>query len=146
VNYYSTNTTISCIFLNELDTSPKSCNVRYGICGQESSTIQGNDSNKSPLKISIELNSSILGSTNCCYIITASNETYEIKVNGSCTNVPISDGVDNARDLRLLSLIVPITIILVVLGVIVGVIYWKKRQGNQSFQCLIGGGGGGEGS
>ena len=129
------------MFLSKLDTSPKSCTVRYGICGLEEYTIQGNVSDESPFEISIGLNSSIIESiNNCCYIITARNETYEIIVNGSCTSLPVSEGVDNARDLRLVSLIIiPITgIILVVLGVIVGIIYWKKRHGNQSIQCTIG--------
>jgi hypothetical protein len=129
------NTTFSCTFLNELDSSPKSCSVRYGICGQEKYTIQGNISDESPFKISIELNSSIVGFTNCCYIITASNGTYEIMVNGSCISLPIV--IDNARDLRLLSLIVLVLVIpiLVVLGVIVAV-FWRRKlvHGNQSFQ------------
>ena len=135
MNYYSINTTLSCTFLSELDTSPKSCTVRYGICGQEEYTIQGNVSDESPFEISIGLNSSIVESiNNCCYIITARNGTYEIIVNGSCTSLPASEGVDNARDLRLVSLIVlltiPITIIiLVVLGFI---IFWRRKvHGNQ---------------
>ena len=124
--------------MSELDTSPKSCTVRYGICGLEENTIQGNVSDESPFEISIGLNSSIVESiNNCCYIVTASNGTYEIIVNGSCTSLRMSEGVDDALDLRLVSLIVlviPITI-LVVLGA-VSVVFWRRKlqyPGNQSF-------------
>lgn len=136
------NTTLSCTFLNELDPSPKSCTVRYGICGREEYTIQGDVSDESPFEISIGLNSNIVESTNnCCYIITARNGTYEIMVNGSCTSLPMSEGVDNARDLRLVSLIVlaiPITIIIIV--VVLGfTIFWKRKvHGNQSFDLAQG--------
>ena len=129
------NTTLSCTFLSELDTSLKSCTVRYGICGLEEYTIQGNVSDESPFEISIGLKSSIVESTNnnCCYIVTARNGTYEIIVNGSCTSLPANEGVDNARDLRLVSLIVlaiPITIIIVV--VLGFTIFWRRKvHGNQ---------------
>ena len=136
------NTTLSCIFLSKLDTSPKSCTVRYGLCGQEEYTIQGNVSDESLFEISIGLNSSIVELiNNCCYIITARNGTYEIIVNGSCTSLPANEGVDNAQDLRLVSLTVlaiPITIIIVVV-VLEFTIFWRRKvHGNQSYDLAQG--------
>ena len=123
VDYYPVNTSISCTFLNKADSSPKSCSVLYGTCGQEMDTIQGNAIDGSPFMIIIQLNSSIVRSTDC-YIVTASNGTYEIVVNGSIS-LPMSERADNAP----LSLIV-IPIVLMVLGVItvivIGIIFWRR--------------------
>lgn len=135
VTYYSANTSFSCTFLNKSDSSPKSCSVMYGICGQEMSTIQGNAIEGSLFTIAIKLNSSIVRSTDC-YIITASNGTYEIMLNGSISLPAMSERADNV----LLSLIVIPVITVLVVGVIiimvVGIILRRRQQhGNQL--CLI---------
>lgn len=95
------------------------------------STIQGNAIEGSLFTIAIKLNSNIVRSTDC-YIITASNGTYEIMLNGSISLPAMSKRADSA----LFSLIViPIAIVSVIIGVIViGVIFWRRKNqynGNQ---------------
>ena len=105
----------------------------YGTCGQEISTIQGNAIEGSLFSIAIKLNLSIVRSTDC-YIITASNGTYEIMLNGSISLPAMSARADSA--LRLLSLIViPIIIVLMVIGVIAIILWRRQRHGNHL--CLI---------
>ena len=126
VNYDPANTVLSCTFLNKSDSSPKSCSVIYGTCGQEIHTIQGSGIDGSPSMITIKLNSSIINSMSC-YIVTASNGTYEIVVNGSI-NLPMSEKTGNA----LLSLIVLPAVFLLGMGgiiiIVIGVIFWRRRQ------------------
>ena len=78
VEYIPETTTISCIFQNTSDLSPKSCSVKYGTCDQEMYTIQGNTTDQSPFTVMLELNSNPMN----CYVVTASNDTLTLMVNG----------------------------------------------------------------
>ena len=117
--------TISCTFENRLDSSPKSCSVKYGTCGQEMYTTQGNTIDE--FIIRLKLNSSIASLMNC-YVVTASNGTYDIMVNGSL-NLAMREGANNA----VLSVIVVPVVGLVVgaIIIVIGVIFGKRRWGNQ---------------
>ena len=83
MEYKTKDKTVLCTFLNPLDTSQKSCSVRYGQCGQElsrrmeSESRDGGSNNVISFKLNIEGNDQTL-----CYAITASNSTYTIIVEG----------------------------------------------------------------
>ena len=119
------NTTFMCTFLNQSDSSPKSCSVTYGTCGKEMYSIQGNTRKGSPFVI---LNSSDIRPTESdCYIITASNGTYEIVVNGSI-NLPVDE---RAAPRPFLIAIITFVLVLLLGGIVVtiGVIlYWRRSQ------------------
>ena len=70
--------TLTCIFLNSNDTSEKSCNVRYGQCGQEMRTVSGYSSNNS-VTVSLQLSTVYIS---VCYIVTASNGSFTVIVEG----------------------------------------------------------------
>ena len=67
--------TIVCRFLNELDTSIKSCVVMYGQCGQElNQTIQRNSTVEDPSIISLPVKPGGID----CYVVTASSGSFTV--------------------------------------------------------------------
>ena len=85
---------------------PKFCSVLYGTCSQEMYTIQGNATEGSPFMITVKLNSSIVRSRNY-YIVTASNGTYEIRVNGSTNLSGMSEGFNS----DVIQIVLPIVVV-----------------------------------
>ena len=79
IQYNSATSTISCIFLRELDTSKKSCSIRYGVCNQESTEIAADNTTTSNV---IMLSLALTSSESQCYVATASNETHTVMFNG----------------------------------------------------------------
>ena len=82
--------TIICRFLNELDTSIKSCVVMYGQCGQElNQTERGNSTVVDPNIVSVRVNSIRID----CYVVIASSGSFTVIVDsqtndedkGTCT-------------------------------------------------------------
>ena len=77
--YSSDTSTLLCIFLNELDTSPKSCSVTYGQCNAEmKQSTRIEDSNGTTLTLTLQ---ELVPPT--CFIVTASNSTVIIAIEGS---------------------------------------------------------------
>ena len=80
VEYNSGTRSLTCVFLNNLDTSEESCNVTFGECDKlESSTyITDMETANSMTVLPDHLIAGIY-----CYIVRASNGTYTVTVNGS---------------------------------------------------------------
>ena len=79
VEYNSDTSTLSCIFLNELDASAKSCSVMYGQCGTKlEQNAPTENSNDTVLKVTLQ---DVVLPT--CYIVKASNSTVSVIVEGS---------------------------------------------------------------
>ena len=114
VSYDPTATTISCTFENRLDSSIKSCDIKYGTCGQEMYTTQGNTTVESPFMVRLKLNSNILNSMSC-YIVTASNETLTLMVKGEFITQSNNDSVNTS----ILAGTVIGVIIIIMLGLVV---------------------------
>ena len=76
----SSESTISCVFLNQSDNSEKTCCVTYNLCD-----LTGTQKcNKiSPYNIKLELSGH--SSETYCYTVTASNDNYTVKVEGTFT-------------------------------------------------------------
>ena len=69
--------TITCRFLNNLDTNIKSCVVMHGQCGQElDQTTQRNSTVEDPNTISLPVNSDKID----CYVVTASSGSFTVIV------------------------------------------------------------------
>ena len=81
----SSESTISCIFLNPSDTSEKICCVVYQLCDQEFEETENIQECNNNLPYSIELDVSGNSSRMYCYSVTASNDTYTVKVEGNFT-------------------------------------------------------------
>lgn len=75
--------TISCIFLNPSDTSEKTCCVTHGKCDKNGPENVQECKTNSPYSIQLE----VPGHSNqrYCYTVTASNDTYTVKVEGTFT-------------------------------------------------------------
>ena len=74
---------IICRFLNELDTSIKSCVVMYGQCGQElDQTAQGNSTMEDPNTIPLPVDSDRID----CYVVTASSGSFTVIVDSQANN------------------------------------------------------------
>lgn len=82
VQYYDSATSIIlCVFLNELDTSEKSCSIQYGLCGQEQTEMAADNTTTSSVMLNLDLTNT--GSNLMyCYSITARNGTYTVIVDG----------------------------------------------------------------
>ena len=79
----TTRPTITCEFTNQLDSSNKSCNVSYGLCGQQlSRTAQGSSSPEEPNIIRVELDLSDPAAM-YCYTVSASNDTFTAVVDSN---------------------------------------------------------------
>ena len=75
---------ISCVFLNQADTSEKICCVTHRICDQRARPLKLNDQVcKKDFLHSIELDISGHSDQLYCYTATAGNDTYTIMVEGS---------------------------------------------------------------
>ena len=91
--------TISCVFLNQSDNSEKSCCITYGLCesltSQERPENAQTDCSKDSL-YNIELELSGSSSQTYCYIVIASNVTHIVKVEGNfTTGINISMYIQN---------------------------------------------------
>ena len=79
VRYNSADSTISCTFLNPMDTSIKSCRVTYGPCGQEpTQSVQKFSSVELPNNIAL----TIMPRGTYCYTVTASNDNFTVSIEG----------------------------------------------------------------
>ena len=79
VEYSATLSAIICRFLNQTDTSVKSCTVMYGPCDQQSvKTTQGKTTLEAPNYI--ELHVDFTGGSLDCYVVTASSGTSSVVV------------------------------------------------------------------
>ena len=82
MNYDSSTSTILCTFLNELDTTEKSCSIRYGLCNQELvNSAQAFSTTETPNSVSLKLTD--LSDGAYCYVVTASSDNTTIKVKGN---------------------------------------------------------------
>ena len=136
VSYDPTATTISCVYENQLDSSPKSCSIKYGVCGQEMSTTQGTTTVESPFMVILRLNSSTINPMNC-YVVTASNETFTLMVKGTFVTQSNNDPAVNADIITGSVICVIILLGLVVMTattIIVLVVRYQRKQqyGNQT--------------
>ena len=79
VEYDSTASTITCVFLNQLGTSQKSCSIHYGQCSSEKIiTASANTiTDSATVTLNIEPSGSI------CYNVTASNGSHSVMVQGT---------------------------------------------------------------
>lgn len=79
VEYNTARSTIICRFLNETDTSVKSCTVMYGQCDQQLvKTAPGRSTIEAPNYIELRVDPA--WSTLDCYIVTASSDTFIVMV------------------------------------------------------------------
>ena len=83
---YRDTSTISCIFLNQSDTSKKTCCVTYRRCDQKKpgNTPITNCSRDSSYNIHLEV-ADYSSQNYYCYTVTASNDTHTVKVEGTFT-------------------------------------------------------------
>ena len=82
MNYNSATSTIYCTFLNKLDTTEKSCSIKYGLCNQGLvNSTQGFSATETPNSVSLKLTD--LSDGAYCYVVTASSDNTTIKVKGS---------------------------------------------------------------
>ena len=77
VEYDSTVSTITCVFLNKLDTSVKSCSIQYGVCDSE--VIKRASANTTTDRVTLNIDAA--GSI--CYNVTASNGSRTVIVQGT---------------------------------------------------------------
>ena len=81
VNFNFASSILSCMFLDELDTSDKSCSVQYNPCESDQGLMKTAYANTTSTTATLKLN--VNGSDVAyCYILTARNSTYEIIVKG----------------------------------------------------------------
>ena len=75
-----------CTFLNQQDTSGKSCNVSYAPCGDELiQTAAGYSNTERPNIVEIHLN--LPESNTYCYIVDATSDTFKILVEGRIVKI-----------------------------------------------------------
>ena len=77
VEYDSTASTITCVFLNHLDTSVKSCNIQYGECDSKVFKRASANTTTDSVMLNIDVSRSI------CYNVTASNRSRTVIVQGT---------------------------------------------------------------
>ena len=134
VKYDSSTTTISCTFENQLDSSIKSCSVKYGVCGQEMYNTQGNTTTESPFIVTLKLNLSVSNRVHC-FIITANNDTHGILVEGRI-DVPANGGANVPAIIIPVILVLLIAIFVTVIGGIT-VYYFKRRQHGKLYTLYL---------
>ena len=76
MEYDRTVSTITCRFLDETDTSVKSCNVTYGQCGQESRQLGNYSTMGAPNIVYIKL--PVDSGSLECYNVTASSDVFTV--------------------------------------------------------------------
>ena len=75
--------TVTCEFTNQLKSSNKSCNITYGLCGQQLSEMaQGVSSSEEPNIVRVVLDLSD-AATIYCFSVTASNDTFTASIDGT---------------------------------------------------------------
>jgi hypothetical protein len=87
--------TITCTFLNQLDTSLKSCSVRYGLCDQQQIKTAQENSSSSKIILSLESQNSF------CYTVIARNSTFAVAVQGSVAGLHNSSNKYTNNNLNL---------------------------------------------
>jgi hypothetical protein len=81
IGYNSATSTITCVFLNELDTSEKSCSIRYGVCDQEKTEMATGNTTTGSVILDLDLTNT--GSSSVyCYSVIARNRTHTVMVDG----------------------------------------------------------------
>ena len=83
-----TESTVSCVFLNQSDTSEKTCCVTHRLCDQKilENTLRCNKDSTYNNVIELEVYFGHLStSQKYCYAVIASNDTYTVKVEGTFT-------------------------------------------------------------
>lgn len=73
---------ISCVYLKQSDASNKTCCIGYGICDQETFEYTQQECNED-FPYNIQLDVSGHSRQTYCYTVTASNDTYTVKVKGN---------------------------------------------------------------
>ena len=81
IEHNSATSTISCIFLNELDTSEKVCSIQYGVCDQEFEVTETVSDTTTSDTVMLKIALTVSDRT-YCYNITARNRTYTVMVGG----------------------------------------------------------------
>ena len=80
MQYNSTASKIICNFLNQFDTSIKSCQVTYGECGTgQTQSVPGNSTSETPNTVILTV---MFGDGSTCYNVTASNGNFTVMVEG----------------------------------------------------------------
>ena len=147
VEFNTTTSTIICRFLNQTDTSVKSCAVMYGQCDQE---LVGSQQGKSTMEAPnyIELRVDPAGSGLDCYVVTASSEVFSVMVEARSRKEPGSAklydffmqvikilifyaGITSDPGIVVVAIIVPIVILslgIVVVSIVIYIIVRKKRS------------------
>ena len=82
-NTTSSESTISCVFLSPSDASEKTCCVTYQLCDQFESGNKSTEVCNNDFPYRIELDASSHLGPMYCYTVTASNDTYIVKVEGN---------------------------------------------------------------
>ena len=76
--------TITCVFLNQLDATVKSCSVTYGPCQQETTkNVTSDPTDGDTVSVMVQELENCNSSTRAlCYTVTATNGSYTIEVEG----------------------------------------------------------------
>ena len=134
VEYDPSTKTISCIFQNELDLSPKSCNVKYKMCGQEiyMYSAQNSTTYGSLSTLTIKLNKIAMDSQ-ICYLVTANNDTLTVMVKGRFeTQSPSSDlGVIIGSVIGAILLVSGLVIMIVVIVIVIAAYFYFLKRGKR---------------
>lgn len=75
--------TISCVFLNPSDTSEKTCCIILRPCDQKEFNDDQNEHCSKTSSYNIQIDASGHSNKNYCYTVSARNDTYTAKVEGS---------------------------------------------------------------
>lgn len=88
VQYNSTTSTVVCDFLDKMDTSIKTCSIKYGQCNPQflNSTAEANSTLEAPNYIVLYVTQGIID----CYVVKASSGGITILVDG---RIPTSTGI-----------------------------------------------------
>lgn len=85
---YTSESILSCVFLDLNDTSDKICCVTHRLCDQDKPGNTQKCSRNFPYNIQLQDLVSNPSSQKYCYTVTASNGTHTVKVNGRLNFVP----------------------------------------------------------
>lgn len=81
IRYNPSTTKITCYFLNKQDDSDKNCSIMYGLNPWQLSS-KTNKSSTTTIELVLE-KSQCPGQLTCHYVITASNGSYTVRVEGT---------------------------------------------------------------
>lgn len=134
VEYDPSTKTISCIFQNELELSPKSCKVEYKMCDQETYMYSAQNSTTygSLSTLTIKLNKIAMDSQTC-YLVTANNDTLTVMVKGRFeTQSPSSDlGVIVGSVIGAILLVSGLVIMIVVIVIVIAAYFCFLKLGKR---------------